>query len=447
MTTINPSVSAPTTILPDASSPSADDTNGNVTDLNNNTATDSSNTQFASAAKSLADISADFHPEQYVQKNGGNEIALNDTKPTNSVSSDVPNQTKGAQLMAPSDTSTGTSSWKFQGGAIGKNVVDPDPNGKKLDAQAERGIGSTTSFKDIKGNTIHVVRTPAPYYLDKNGAQKLLQPGQSAPKDAQYAYYHAYEKTSVRELKGDELGLLKNIKGPNDPKLKLLLDKVERNNEAGILDATKGKFKTLDEARAYSKKEGYFGSGPHIAAANAASARTGGKIPAEWFMKQDAFMGRAGSNQLYFPSEKVGLYPGTTSQIGVAHDADYGLGANFHAGPLKDLYERKGLTGTEGLSNFDGTDTADWKSGFGIPQAMINAVNPPEKPQHYDSYGTGHKDWQVNNEKGHETRVAAKTVFGVGLPADPNSPINQAGKLFNAAGEGMSAGKGSILGY
>ena len=120
MTTINPSVSAPTTILPDASSPSADDTNGNVTDLNNNTATESSNTQFASAAKSLADISADFHPEQYVQKNGGNEIALNDTKPTNSVSSDVPNQTKGAQLMTPSNTSTGPSSWKFQGGAAMK---------------------------------------------------------------------------------------------------------------------------------------------------------------------------------------------------------------------------------------------------------------------------------------------------------------------------------------
>jgi hypothetical protein len=168
-------------------------------------------------------------------------------------------------------------------------------------------------------------------------------------------------------------------------------------------------------------------------------------------------MGRAGPNDKYFPTEKMGLYPGITSQIGVAHDVDFGLGANFHAGPLKDLYMRSGGA-TEGLSNFDGTDVADWKSGFGIPQAIMNTVNPPAKPQHYDSYGTGHKDWQVNNEKGHETRVAAKAILGVGLPADQNSPINQAGKLFNAAtdgagklfnaaGEGMSAGKGNILGY
>jgi Papain-like cysteine protease AvrRpt2 len=69
---INFNVPAPTTPQSDVNNSSADGSS-NV----NNTATDSGNTQLAPTAKSLADISAEFHPEQYAQTNAGNEIALN----------------------------------------------------------------------------------------------------------------------------------------------------------------------------------------------------------------------------------------------------------------------------------------------------------------------------------------------------------------------------------
>jgi hypothetical protein len=70
-------VSVPAAPQADVNNSSAGGGSGNV----NNGAIDSGNTQFGSTAKSLADVSADFHPELYVQTNvqtnGSNETALN----------------------------------------------------------------------------------------------------------------------------------------------------------------------------------------------------------------------------------------------------------------------------------------------------------------------------------------------------------------------------------
>lgn len=341
-----------------------------------------------------------------------------------------PNELNSSQFVTPSKVPAAKSPFDFVGGVF--SFPDPTPGAAKDHVGAQNGVASAAQFTDKSGDTIHIIRTPAPYYLDKNGDQQTLKLGQQAPKDAKYAYYDAYQKTMVRELKGNELGILKNISGPNDPKLKPILAKIEANNEAGIFKATEGKFKTLEQAREFSRKEGYYGSGAHIAAANSASARVGGKIPADWFMKQDPFMGRAGPNDKFAPTRVAGMYPGTTSKIGVAHDADYGLGANFKAGPLKDLNGRTDLKGYEGL---DGGLITETPGIFKETYFGKDANNPAPR---YAQYGTGNKDWGVENIRGEETNINAGSFLGIGLPApnpDVNWTIDKAGKVFNAIGE------------
>jgi hypothetical protein len=377
---------------------------------------------------------ANFSPEEAAKwTNQGTLVAIQPKVTAQQTPAHQPNAVNSSQFVTPSKVSAAKSPYDFVGGIL--SSPDPTPGAARDHALAQNGVATATQYTDKSGDTIHIVRTPAPYYLDKDGNQQTLKLGQQAPKDAKYAYYDAYQKTTVRELKGNELGLLKNISGPNDPKLKPLLAKIEASNEAGISKATGGKFKTLEQARDFSRKEGYYGSGAHIAAANAASARVGGRIPAEWFMKQDPFMGRAGSNQEFAPTRTAGMYPGPTSKIGVAHDADYGLGANFKAGPLKDLYGRTDLKGYEGLDGGLLTETP------GIMRETLLGKDANNPAPRYAQYGTGNKDWGVENLRGEETRINAGSFLGIGAPApnpDLNWAIDQTGKVFNAIGEAAS---------
>jgi hypothetical protein len=84
----------------------------------------------------------------------------------------------------------------------------------------------------------------------------------------------------------------------------------------------------------WSEATGYFGSPAHQAWAEAASARTGGQIPASWWMTFDPFGGTAGNGPHVIPT---GEYPGIASRIAMAHDTDWSLGRYFGAGPLKQL--------------------------------------------------------------------------------------------------------------
>ncbi|MBZ4417235.1 hypothetical protein [Myxococcus sp. RHSTA-1-4] len=90
-------------------------------------------------------------------------------------------------------------------------------------------------------------------------------------------------------------------------------------------------YSSLEE---WSKAKGYYGSPSHVAWAEAASARTGGQIPAEWWMKFDPFGGTAGNGPNILPT---GEYPGVASRIAMAHDTDWDLGRYFGVGPLSDL--------------------------------------------------------------------------------------------------------------
>lgn len=323
-----------------------------------------------------------------------------------SINSSVPADVSAQLYAQNASASNGVRvDYPFVGGIL-RPMRDPDPQAGQNEIAAQNGQTTHTQFTDRDGQTIHVVRTPAPYYIDKNGDQQPLEYGEQAPADARWAYYDAYQETMVVELQGEELGLLQGMSGPNDPKLQALLAQVERNNEAGISEATGGRFQTLEQAREYSRQEGYYGSGAHRAAANAASARVGGLIPAEWFMQQDPFMGRAGSNHEFFPNRDNGMYPGTTSKIGVAHDADYGLGANFNAGPLRDLYGLEGKQGYEGLD------------GGVVTESLPNTISiiTGGETRNYEQYGTGHRDWFVENVRGTQTRVSEQ-------PNIPFTPI------------------------
>jgi hypothetical protein len=244
------------------------------------------------------------------------------------------------------------------------------------------------------------IRRATPYYIDKNNNQQMLQIGEKAPADARHVYYSATETIKVRALEGKELGTLQ---GKNPAQINAMLSKSRAAQESFYssgqvpIPDTNKHFTSLNQAREYSRKEGYYGSGPHLAAAQGAEARTGGKIPAKWFMENDPFMGRAGSNAAYFPNRQQGLYPGTTAKIGVAHDADYGLGATFGAGPLSGLSRTKAPKGgLEGLlPNQQESQNNQALSGL--------AKNGKDYPQ----YGTGHNDWNVTTQSGKDSVVPA----------------------------------------
>ena len=123
-----------------------------------------------------------------------------------------------------------------------------------------------------------------------------------------------------------------------------------------------------ESLEAWSRADGYYGSAAHVAWAEAASARTGGQIPASWWMKFDPFGGTAG-NGPHYRDTPGGQYPGLTSRIAMAHDTDWDLGRYFGAGPLEAL---RGAPNPQDLGNY----------GL-LPLQGV------------DMYTNGHPDWEV----------------------------------------------------
>jgi hypothetical protein len=215
-----------------------------------------------------------------------------------------------------------------------------------------------------------------PFYEDDTNLQHMLAIGQRAPGPAIRIYYSAMQTVKVRVLQGGELGALQDkSQSQISEMLASELRKLGAFYSSGkVLNPKTNKpFSSLAQAKAYSAADHYYGSGPHLSACAAASARSGGKISAQWFMN-DPFMGRGGSNAEYFPDEEQGLFPGITAKIGVAHDADYMLGSMFGAGPLGGLNTtKKPVDGKEGLQP-------------GLESSPGND---------YPIYSVGHSDWKV----------------------------------------------------
>lgn len=89
--------------------------------------------------------------------------------------------------------------------------------------------------------------------------------------------------------------------------------------------------------RALAERDGYFGSPAHRGWAAAASARTGGRIPAAWWMAVYPFGGSAGNGPKILP---LGRWPAPLARVAMAHDTDWTLGRHFGVGPLSALREQ-----------------------------------------------------------------------------------------------------------
>ena len=196
----------------------------------------------------------------------------------------------------------------------------------------------------------------------------------------------------VRELQGKELGALAS------PNLSQYVERAEqRKNNEDV--AAYGK--TTRQLEQDARDSGYYGSRPHQAWAEAAEARTGGRLSSEFWMKFDPYGGTAGNGPNILPT---GQYPGTLSKISMGHDTDWTLGRHFQAGPMRGLYganQDPETLGKYGLDPFS-----------------------PIKPS-IDSYADGHPDWKVNYQR--QSRRAE-----VGQPEDPavalapgNDPANR----------------------
>ncbi|MCY1023528.1 hypothetical protein [Pyxidicoccus sp. MSG2] len=138
-------------------------------------------------------------------------------------------------------------------------------------------------------------------------------------------------------------------------------------------------YSSLEE---WSRDTGYYGSPSHIAWAEAASARSGGQIPAEYWMRFDPFGGTAGNGPNILPT---GEYPGALSRIAMAHDTDWDLGRYFGAGPLASLRGQPhpenlgtvGLIPGQGVDNYS-TGHADWQVTYGSEVILPGSPPPPQ---------------------------------------------------------------------
>lgn len=88
------------------------------------------------------------------------------------------------------------------------------------------------------------------------------------------------------------------------------------------------------DMRELASKDGYLGSESHRAWAAGAEARSGGCVPASWWMDADPFGGTAGNGPKILP---FGRWPSPLARVAFAHDADWTLGRYFGVGPLAPL--------------------------------------------------------------------------------------------------------------
>lgn len=172
-----------------------------------------------------------------------------------------------------------------------------------------------------------------------------------------------YIEISVRPLQPSELGSL-NKKPADIPQV--LADASVRMNRENL--DTYGK--STRELRSDAIDSNYFNSPAHRAWAQAAEARTGGRVPASWWRENDPFGGTAGNGPQILHQ---GSYPGGLSKIAMGHDTDWTLGNQFGAGPLRSLQTMGG--------------TAEQRGKFGLEPFDSRLPN---------TYTTGHPDWTVN---------------------------------------------------
>lgn len=179
-----------------------------------------------------------------------------------------------------------------------------------------------------------------------------------------------------------------------DVQLNLPLDNPAAMNN--LLEQWRAK-KNADDQLAYGKTTGqmladtkqgdtgsrYYDSEQHLVWAYAASARTGGQIPPEFFLEFDPNGGTAGNGPEVLPLGHAGE---PLSTIAMGHDTDWNLGRYMNAGPLQGLHDlnptdqtQMKRMGNAGLFNSGaskliaprGPTIGDWRNGFQLTPDQI----------------------------------------------------------------------------
>jgi hypothetical protein len=216
-------------------------------------------------------------------------------------------------------------------------------------------------------------------------------------------------KIDVQVLKKEELGLL-NATGSQ---LQANLDTAMREKQAEDLR----KYKMTPEQMVEKSRElGYYGSGAHQAWAEAASARTGGRVSAEYWMKFDPLGGTNGNGPNI---ELGGIYPHPLSKIAMAHDTDWSLGRYFNAGPLNGLYKNTGNDKDLGM--------------YGLQHLQLGGGPSPINPQPRAQYAGpgGNAIWDIDyNQQPTRTKRAGVdgddgTVVASATLAPGNDNLNR----------------------
>jgi hypothetical protein len=215
--------------------------------------------------------------------------------------------------------------------------------------------------------------TPISPIPDKAGTVYIRKPAQAVDRGGAIFNANAIIEMRLYVLVGAELGTLANVRTAQDAAP--ILSRVSASINSANLVAYG---KTTDQLFALASQQGYFGSPAHVAWSESAEARTGGRVPANWWRTNDPFGGTAGNGPNILPG---GRYPGSVAKIAMAHDTDWTLGRWFNAGPLKSLFTATGSPsdiGSYGLVPFHSVNrgyTALYTSPFGHPDWVIRFVD------------------------------------------------------------------------
>jgi hypothetical protein len=183
-------------------------------------------------------------------------------------------------------------------------------------------------------------------------------------------------RITVRVLRPDELGSLAGKSGQNlKNELTRASAQIDRENRANPNGKSTAELRQMaSEYKLFGR--GYYQSPTHQAWAKAAEARSGGKVPAKWWMENDPFGGTNGNGPAILPG---GVYPADLSKIGMAHDTDWTLGRIFGAGPMRTLATSSDPRGDFGLLS-QGANRAEYERALAAG---------------FTGYMGGHPDWDV----------------------------------------------------
>lgn len=250
-------------------------------------------------------------------------------------------------------------------------VVNKNPNTfiETLPSRERPSVTTEVEFRHLDRSSItpvrvHTVTQDAPYRLPAMGR------GEQTGQLVSGARIDSEIVIRVRELEGKQLGTLDTAKAKLPGLLNAAAGRMNSDNVAAY-------GKTTETLRNEAKASGYYESTSHRAWAAAAEARTGGKVPAEWWIRNDPFGGTAGNGPQI---RAAGQYPSVEAKIAMAHDTDWTLGRQFGAGPLA----------------APRTSTADATTMGAYGLLPANGVNPGFNPLGLYTVPTGHADWQVS---------------------------------------------------